>query len=277
MVKNAIYSYKILDKFWKERGDSFFKLAEVSVFNAKKLYHTVLYSDQHTKLVFDSKEIFFDSYVTSDKLFEDVNEHTYGLSKLFAMLDQTEPYVTLDLDTVIFEKVTTSAPVTYGYKEINLASKTTFPLRTLQLEYVKEYYYNCHSYFEPRVEDRDIEFDWNFFPSNSLIYVNNPEIMKEVILEMLNLVNKDYRKMTVQYYEQFLVYNLLKFYDVKIKFLYNNVPNPDLSSGITYNSLIKNKFLHLDAYYRDMGYQQAINILYGKLISSNLIQKNKNI
>lgn len=270
---NAIYSYKILDNFWKERGDSFFKLAEISVFYSKKLYNTVLYSDTYTKTVFNEKGITFDSYVTSDEMFKDVNEHTYGLAKLFAMVQQNEPYVTLDLDTVIFEKINTTAPVTYGYKEINLASKTTIPLRTLQLDYVKEYYYDCHSFFEPRVEGRDIKFDWNFFPSNSLIYVNNPEIVKEVILEMLELVNKDYRKMTVQYFEQFLVYNLLKFYGVDTKFIYNNVPNPDLGAGITYKSLIKNKFLHLDAYYRDMGYQQAINILYGKLITTQITTK----
>ena len=264
MVKqiNAIYSYKILDNFWKKRGEDFFKLAEVSVYFSKKYYNTILYSDTNTKTIFDKKGIFFDSYVTCDKLFEEVNEHTYGLSKLFAMIDQKEPYVTLDLDTIIFEEIHTKAAVTYGHKEVNLAAETTFLTKTLHLDYVREYYWKCHSFFESRVADRKLEFDWTCFPSNSLIYVNNPEIVREAILDMLTLVNKDYRKMTVQYYEQFLVYNLLKYYGVKIKFLYDFPPNPDHKEGITYTSLIKNKFLHLDAYYKDLVFKQAIGILY---------------
>jgi hypothetical protein len=267
MVKkiNAIYSYKILDKFWKQRGEDFFKLAKVSVYFSKKYYNTVLYSDYNTKAIFDEKGILFDKYFTSDELFEEVNEHTYGLSKLFAMVDQKEPYVTLDLDTVIFEEISTKAAVTYGYKEINLASKTTFPIKMLHIDYVKEYYWEYHSFFESRVSDRELEFDWTCFPSNSLIYVNNPEIVREAILDMFTLVNRDYRKMTVQYYEQFLVYNLLKNYGTKIKFIYDYVPNPDLKKEISYKSLVRNKFLHLDAYYRDLAFQQAIGILYENL------------
>lgn len=267
MVKkvNAIYSYKILDKFWKERGELFFKLAEISVAQSKKFYNTVLYSDTNTKLIFDEEGILFDKYVTSDELFKEVNEHTYGLSKLFAMIDQKQPYVTLDLDTVIFEEINTNAAVTYGYKEINLAAKTPFTTKMLHIDYVKEYYWEYHSFFEPRVSDRELEFDWTCFPSNSLIYVNNPDIVRETILDMLKLVNKDYRKMTVQYYEQFLVYNLLKSYGTTIKFIYDFAPNPDIKQGITYKSLIKNKFLHLDAYYRDIGFQKAIDILHSNI------------
>ena len=83
--------------------------------------------------------------------------------------------------------------------------------------------------------------------------------------------------MTVQYYEQFLVYNLLKFYGIKIKFLYNKTPFPDTVAGLTYNALIRNKFLHLDAYYREVEYKQAINILYGHIIISQIDDSYKKL
>lgn len=257
---NAVFSYKICSNFWKKRDENFYKLAYLASTYAGKYYNTVLYSDRYTKGVFDKVGITFNNYVTSDTLFKEVDEHNYGMSKLLALQDQTEEYIALDLDTIVFEKINSSKTVTYGLKEIDLTKNTTLSVKRQHLEYVEKHYLECHSFFKSRIPKLAPTLDWMTYPSNSLIQVNNADIMKNVVKEVIKLVNRDYKYITIQYYEQFIIYNYLKYLNVDIGFIYNNNPLVEHTDDI--NELISNKFLHIDAYYRDKGYLNAINILY---------------
>lgn len=271
---NAIFSYKICDRFWKPRGDYFYKLALLSVEYAKKYYNTVLYSDKNTREVFTENGIIFDDYVTSETLLANVNEHNYGMAKLLAFQEQSSNYVALDLDTLIIAHINPSSTVTYGYKEIDLTEGTEFTNKIAHVDYVKEYYWACHDFFKPRIPEIEKYLDWTTFPSNSLIYVQNPEVVKEVSKDILDRVGKDYRMLVVQYYEQFMLYSFLKHYKVDIDFIYNTVPNPEPGREHTYTTLASKKFLHLDSYYRNETIRGCIGILYeqltGKKIEKNL-------
>ena len=272
---NAIFSYKICDRFWKPRGDYFYKLAFLSVEYAKKHYNTVLYSDKNTRDIFTSNNIIFDDYVTSETLLKNVNEHNYGMATMLSFQEQSSEYVALDLDTLLIEKINTTSTVTYGYKEIDLSEKTEFLNKKAHVEYVKEYYWDCHEFFKPRIPEIEKYLDWSTFPSNSLIYVKNPEIVKEVSKDILSRVGSDYRMLVVQYYEQFMLYNFLRHYKIDIDFIYNTVPNPEAGREHTFYSLMSKKFLHLDSYYRDDIIKDAIGVLYysmtGEKISKNIM------
>lgn len=259
---NAVFSYKICDHFWKPRDNYFYKLAFLASKYAEKYYNTVLYSDTRTKKVLTEAGITFNDYVTSDKLFESVNEHNYGVAKMIAMQEQKDAYVTLDLDTVIFEKITPQSSVTYGYKEIDLTENTSFILKKAHLDYIEEHYWACHDFFKPKITRLDKHLDWMTFPSNSLMYVNNPDIVRDTISEILYLVGEDYRKVTIQYYEQFMLYNFLKYYEVDMDFIYNTARNPEPEKVYTYQLLSRNKFMHLDCHYREPVYKTAIDTLY---------------
>lgn len=239
MVKRVIYSYKILDKYWKERNDAFYTLARLSVTLAKKHYHTVLYCDKATEAAFKRKGIEFDEIVYLTSL-RQVNENNYGLAKILAMQEQTEPYIIIDLDTLLFEPIFSNHSITYGYKEAD-------PSKEWGAKYIKEYYLDPYQNFK---EDIEVELDWTTFPSNSLVMVQNPYIVADAYAKILKLIGKDYQRSTVQFYEQMLLYAYLKDEKVDIGFIYENPPVTEQQGLYKVNQALSQKFAHFDYYYR---------------------------
>ena len=270
----AIYSYKILDKFWKERTEDFFKLAKTSVEYASKLYPTKLYTDQASKEVFDRHGIVFDEYFIDDETFADVNEHTYGLSKFKIFLNEDGPYVQMDLDTILLQQVNTKHAVTYGYREIDFRGVFYDSLENLQpnpeekqihMDYVEKYYWKYFMLMDKKFQDKKLIHFTNTYPSNSLMVVNNPSLIKEAAKNVLNLIEGDYRKYTVQFYEQYLLYALLKNYNAEIGFMYRKLPIIDLTKDYELGPILAYKFLHLDTYNRDPNTMELVNKLYSNL------------
>ena len=270
----AIYSYKILDKFWKERTEDFFKLAKTSVEYASKLYPTKLYTDQASKEVFDKHGIVFDEYFIDDEAFQDVNEHTYGLSKFKIFLNEDSPYVQMDLDTILLQQVNTKHAITYGYREIDFRGVFYDSLENLQpnpeekqihMDYVEKYYWKYFMLMDKKFQDKKLIHFTNTYPSNSLMVVNNPSLIKEAAKNVLKLIEGDYRKYTVQFYEQYLLYALLKNYNAEIGFMYRKLPIIDLTKDYELGPILAYKFLHLDTYNRDPNTMELVNKLYNNL------------
>lgn len=247
----AIYSYKILDRFWKKRTDDFFKLAKLSVDYTSKIYPTVLYTDSESKKVFDSQGILFDEYVIDDNFFKDVNEHTYGLSKFAIFLNEKKPYVSLDLDTIIFENISSTDSITYGYKEVNFTAPTDYEEKQAHIDYLGKYYWRYFMLMDDEFKARKFKHYTDTYPSNSLVLVNNPPLMRKCAEEVLELVKKDYRKYTVQFYEQYLLAAFLRNYKANVGYLYSSNPIIDLKESYTLPNILKFKFVHLDTYDRD--------------------------
>ena len=73
-------------------------------------------------------------------MFDSITEHTYGLAKVFTMIEQKEPYIILDLDTVLFSKIDSNSQVTYGHKEINVSTSKPIQDKITDLNYLQTYY-----------------------------------------------------------------------------------------------------------------------------------------
>lgn len=256
MVKKVIYSYKILHKYWKEKNDLFFTLAKLSVNLAKKHYTTVLYCDKGTDYVFKSKGIEFDEVVYLPAL-KEVNEDNYGLAKILAMQEQTEPYMIIDLDTLLFEPIFSNHTVTYGYKEAD-------PSKEWGVSYIKEYYLDPYQNFKDQV---DVKLDWTTFPNNSLVMVQNPYIVTEIYNKILKIIGTEYKQSTVQLYEQMFLYAYLKDCGVDIGFLYDNPPVIEQEEDYEIQNVLSKKFAHFDYYHRQPSCGTLIKILQKKLVS----------
>ena len=246
-----IYSYKILNNFWKKRTKDFFNVARLSVEYSRKLYTTVLYTDSLSKQIFDSNKVFFDEYVINDSLFTEVNEHTYGLSKFAVFRNETSPYITLDLDAVLFENITSNNSITYGYKEVDLTIGSDIEEKQIHIDYLKRYYSPYFNKVENRFEQNKFTLYTDIYPSNSLVLVNNPFLMKECADAVIKFMNKDYRSYTVQFYEQYLLYMFLRNYKADIGFISESNPIIDLNKEYVMSDIFRLKFLHLDKYDRD--------------------------
>lgn len=253
----ALFAYKILDNFWKPKDEYFWKLARLSVKAASRFYPTVLYSDARTRDIFHKNGVEFDVYQSASDTFNLVTEHTYGLAKVCAILDQTSPYIALDLDTVLLSKPQSSAHIMYGHKEIDMTVNKPISDMQTDLNYLREYYEASFDKFKSKYDLGIKMYDWRTYPSNSLMLVNSPELIKVAYREILDKIEEEIKIVppiyTVQFYEQFLLYNLLNKYDADIEFVYKDPPG--VKNPLTW------KYLHLDKYDRDIDIKKVIDSL----------------
>ena len=267
----AIYCYKFMDKFWKPKDEYFWRLAKLSIDYSKQFHTTVLYSDKRTYDIFSSKGLVFDEWVDMTKQFNRITIHNYCMAKIESMIQQTSPYVVLDLDILLFEKIQPTHSITFGFKEVNTTSVDTLHAKTSHIEYVNEYYKKYYDIFRTNIIDTPVNFDWCTFPNNSIVIVNNPKIVSEVYKHILNMLGDDIYKIpptyTAQFYEQFLFYNYLRYYNVDIGFVYDKTPNPKFDKKEKdFNHLYSNKFLHLESYDKNKDMQSVIDYLSKKTI-----------
>ena len=248
----VIFTYKILDSFWKPKDQCFWDVAKLAVDQANKFYSTVLYADKFTYRKFKSKGLLFNEFVDSTELLEQVTEHTYGMAKMLVMMEQDSPYIMLDLDTVLFSNISTNKHIAYGYKEVNTANKKEIKNKILEVEYLEEYYKRSFDIFKSKYDFKLKNIDWDSYPSNSLIIVNSPKLIAEAVKKILGTLKEEVNIVppiyTVQFYEQFLLYNLLREYKIKVDFLYQSNPGFDLTVDNSLMEIFTFKFLHLDRY-----------------------------
>lgn len=253
----ALFAYKILDNFWKPKDEYFWDLAKLSVKAASRFYPTVLYSDKHTRETFNAAGIKFDSYQLASDNFNFVTEHTYGLAKVCAILDQISPYIALDLDTVLLSKPQSSAHILYGHKEIDMLVNKPIDDMQTDLDYLKQYYQVSYDKFKTSNNLGIKNYDWRTYPSNSLMLINSPELIKSAYNQIIEELKDQFTiippKYTVQFYEQFLLYNLLKHRNADIEFIYKDPPG--IKDPFVW------KYLHLDKYDRDDEVKKVIDLL----------------
>lgn len=251
----AVFAYKILDHFWKPKDSFFWDTARLAVKQASKFYLTELYADKRTYEMLQQEGIYFDYFVDCSDEFHRITEHNYGLAKMFAMLKQTRPYILLDLDTIIFSNISSDKSILYGHKEINL--KLSKPPKDVQsdLDYIVEYYENSFNRFLTKKNIKSFTPDWNTFPSNCFLLVNSPLLVCELVKKILNEIGRDLfiapPPYTVQFYEQFLLYNYLLESQTDMDFIYETAPvfKEEVTSLA---SLYNYKYIHLDTYDREI-------------------------
>lgn len=167
----VIYTYKKLDHF-KPINHEFLQICELSVKSAKKFYKTTLYCDDLGKDVLSS--IPFDDVIVLDSL-NDYNGMWYTVPKMITMSSQSEPFIHIDLDVLIFNKFDTECDIAIGFPEVNE--------NYLDNEFI------LNSYKKPIVDIFKFnlnQFKFDTIPNTSIVVGKNPYAIKKIYSKILN-------------------------------------------------------------------------------------------
>jgi hypothetical protein len=257
-MMRAIYSFKELrTEHYKPIDKNFFKIAKLSVELAKINYTTVFYGDESSYKLFKDKNITFDEVNLLESI-SNYNGDITSYSKLMAMKEQTEPYVCLDFDTLVFENIKSNSTVLFGYPEIGGIKLFNILSEDSQLEYIEyiNLYYKRHldkykhkfpSYINPYLDK---------VPNFSLFMVNNPILVKEIINEIFTIFEyNELEEMGAMFIEQYLIPMYIQSLDIEYKFLYKDNNEKFTNSFLT----LKNKFNHYIQYHKDLNFEKNIN------------------
>lgn len=241
----AVFAFKIIDNHYKPINEDFIRLAKLSVKSAKKFYKTKIYCDVNSHIFFTQNDILFDEVVIINEFIDDYPAH-YSIPKIYAMIKETEPYVLMDLDVVLFEKLESQRTITYGYSEIDLTRKhVNTPMITwAQNSYITPFVNNIQKYYN----DQELfAMNWSVYPCFCVVIVKNPMIMSTIFKTIFKLIDKeDINKITPTLLEQFLSHQYILKYNVDFGFI-NEDATDDSYNPNDFNilTLISNKFVHL--------------------------------
>lgn len=188
---NAIYSYKpVVDingnyVHYKPLDTNFFKLAKKSVESVNKFYKTTFYTDNQTHELFKKNHVIFDEVVILDKL-ENNKLMNYALPKIYAVLEQEQPFIMFDFDTIITEELKSDYDITYAYYEVDLTRKfNPLNLKWLIESYVTPFQNKISEYY-------DLNFvngvDWRKYPNFSALMVKNVFYVKQFYMDLFERV-----------------------------------------------------------------------------------------
>lgn len=242
----AIYGFTFVSNHYKPFNDDFIKLAKLSVKSAKKFYTTKIYCDSKSLKRFNENDITFDEVLLIDDFImghvdKDSNTNQYSISKIYAMMNETEPYLLLDFDVVLFEKLDSNHTITYGQPELLIDEYLT----TKQLEWVNESYFSPFSSIKKYFNDELDVIDWITYPSFCVVMVKNPFFVSESYKKIFNKIPKDdIFKITPTLLEQFLLHQYVIKHKVDFGFFISNIYYND--TVFDFMSLISQKFVHLN-------------------------------
>jgi hypothetical protein len=243
----VIFAFTSVTNHYKPLNNDFLKLAKLSVKSASKFYKTKIYCDTKSLNIFNENNITFDEVILIDDFIKDytdnyLNTNQYSISKIYAMMQESEPYILMDLDVVLFEKLESTHTITYGQPELRINEY----LGTRQLEWVNKSYLNPFSLIKGHFSDEEIgEFDWITYPSFCVIMVKNPLFVSETYNKILNKIpKKDVLKITPTLLEQFLFHQSVIKHMVDFGFFISNIYYSETVSD--FMSLISQKFVHLN-------------------------------
>ena len=236
----VIYSFKTFKHHYKPLDETFYKVAACSVAAASKFYKTKLYCDSNSAGLFQEKEIKFDEVVVLDSI-NNYNGELYCMPKILAMIEEDEPYIHMDLDSMIFEKIYSPHTITYAYKELELANNS----KTNQIDYLNKFYVNPYNEF---LKDK-LEYinpSWSTIPNHSFVMVKSPELVKKIYSDLINEISSDIEKISPMLLEQFLLYQVLKNNNTDIGYI-TEFPTEVITDKIMGSF----KFFHFQFYYEN--------------------------
>lgn len=218
---NAIYAYKEFSNHYKPLNDDFYELSKLSIISAKKYYKTVLYCDSVTNKKFIENGLLFDEVIILDKI-ENYGGNLYCIPKIMAMMEQKEPYIMLDFDSIILEPITSNHTITYGHYEVNLMNNSNDDVINWYHEsYIKPFREHLKNYFN---NDELNFFDWIKTPNFSLLIVNNPYIVNHIYRTIIDRIPLNVmEKCTATLIEQFLCHQFLNILKVDYGVLINEM------------------------------------------------------
>lgn len=232
---DIIYTYKTItdgksnvpkDKgYTKGLTDGVWKLAKLSVEQANLFGNTKMYCDSESYTRFHNSDIPFKELIHYRQL-DTFDTHHWGLHKLMVMRDQANPYLHIDLDTILLKPPTIKkdVDVTFGFKAWDF--RVGHSINWDEIDYVYNVYvsnfkkYHLNSKMEWRFYKRfksqqhnEDYLDYGIQPSLSYIHVNNPLAVRKAVQETIRLAKPclDINDNDLnQYLEQFTFFTMLK-------------------------------------------------------------------
>jgi hypothetical protein len=243
----AIFCFNKVHYHYKPINNDFLKLAKLSVKSAKKYYKTKFYGDRVSLNYFNNNDITFDEVVIINDDYISQYKNIYSISKIFAMMNEIEPYILLDFDVILLEKLESNHTITYGQPEIVLDVGATIDdfnwaynsyINPFE-KYVRQYYPN----------EEVINFKWSVYPSFCALMVNNPLFVSDTYKSIFNRLPKEIiNQITPTLFEQLLLHQNVLIYNVDFGFFiernnyYNN--NNNEKYGLDHIKLSSQKFVH---------------------------------
>lgn len=238
----AIFAFKMINNHYKPINDNFIRLAKLSVNSAKKYYKTKIYCDIESINFFNSVHILFDEVVIINEFINDY-QNQYSIAKIYAMMKETEPYILMDFDVVLLEKLVSPHTITYGHPEISINRNhiNTDEIIWVHDFYVKPFNEHIRKYYN---NDELSKINWTTYPSFCVVMVKNPLIMSNNFKTIFSLIGKeDINKITPTLLEQFLSHQYILKYNVDFGFITEHpYYNGDKFDKL---KLISNKYVHL--------------------------------
>lgn len=240
---NAIFAYNRMDYHYKPMNDDFFILAKLSVKSAKKYYNTKFYGDKYSYDLFCNKGIDFDDVIiiNDEDIFKYYN--IYSISKIYGMMMETEPYILLDFDVVLFEKLESNKTITYGQPELIIEEDIALKeLNWVYKSYINPFDENLKDFYTKELED----FRWKVYPSFCVMMVNNPLFVSSSYKDIFNRIPQEtIHKLTPTLLEQLLLHQYVNYHKVDygffIKYNYYNI-----DTDFHPIKMVSKKFVHLN-------------------------------
>ena len=253
----VVFGFSNFVGHYKPLNDDFFDLAKLAVKSAKKYYSTKIYCDNISLNLFNEKGITFDEVIIIDEFiinFTDnyeYNTNQYSISKIYAMMHETEPYILMDFDVVLMEKLESTHSITYGQPE-EMFEKEHISLNQLMWAY--ESYitpFNTHmkKYFN---EEQINGFNWSTYPSFCVLMVKIPNFVSTVFKEIMGLIpREEIFNIPPTLLEQFIFHQYVIKNKVDFGFFIPHIYK-DYSSNFDTVGVISQKFVHLHTNLKDV-------------------------
>lgn len=237
----AVFAFKKMKEHYKPFDQYFERLARLSVKAASKYYRTKLYADKDSVKYLNSIGLEFDQTVIVEEFIHDY-ENQYSIAKIYAMMKETEPYVVLDFDTILLEKIETTHTITYGHPELKIDTNfcNVDGMIYAHNMYVKPFNDHVRKYYTNMLD----KFNWSLYPSFCLVVVKNPLIMSTVFETIFKTISKeDIERITPTLLEQFLSHQYLVKNNVDFGFLsyYHYFNDGEFDK----EKILMNKYVHI--------------------------------
>lgn len=238
-MNKVIFPFKVFPH-WDPphiKDPSFWELAEVVVTQANKFYETVLVCDEYTKKYFGDKLPFSKVEICSE--IGEYNGKSIAIPKILAMINQKEPYIMLDMDSVLFYPLPKYPNVAFGFAEVDF----TKPFISIEiLNYAMTHYGKKHELdLVKKNIPKGMGFRYNKIPNCSLVYVPDPEVLKKIYIQILEDHKHIIEDISPMMLEQFLIIQYLHHFDKRFDWVQKDLGYIGSSEKGTY-------YFHWDKY-----------------------------
>jgi len=235
----ALYSFIKLARYYKPINNDFIRLAKLSVESVSRFYKTKIYCDTESLELFTKNQIYFDEVVIIDEFIDDYKNHS-SIGKIYAMMTETEPYISFDLDIILFEKISTTHTIAYSHPEV-IINETS---RINELNWVNEKYHTPFNLHLKEFYTDTSHFNWTVYPCFCIVYVNNPLLISSIYKDIFNRLPIDtIEKIPPLLLEQFLCHQYIIKYKTDFGFLSDNIT---IHNNFTLLDLVSKKYLHIN-------------------------------